>query len=157
MRRIGLLAGSLLLLLVVAGCGGGGDRTPTPGSASSAPLDTLAAFQTFSGLSVPASAVDVTLQVTSAFDQPAYRVSFRLPSADLDAFCRSGRLDIPLRVVTVPQDYRDTFDYRGDSSTGVAVTSGSLPADPAVQRKLFAVDTSKKTAKVQVYAFQMPN
>jgi hypothetical protein len=56
-------------------------------------------------------------------------------------------------VVTVPASYRKSFDYRGDSSAGVSVTSGSRPGDADVQREVLAVGTKEAVSEVRVYAY----
>lgn len=148
------------LVLAVAGCGGGGtDRTPSPSAPSTGPaIDSVPAFQTFSGLTIPPTAKNVELRTTVDADgAPTYRVSFTLPSAELDAFCQDGRMNRPLRVTTIPADFRHTFGYQGDSSTGVAIAEASLPSDISVQRKVFAVGTKKTTAAVSIFADRMPN
>lgn len=160
MRLIIKVALALGLVLAVAGCGGGSGGGPTPspsGPATGPAVDSVAAFQTFSGLSIPATAGKVNLRTTVDPDGgPSYRVTFTLPSAALDQFVQSGQMNKPLRVSTIPADFRDTFDYQGDSSTGVAVAEASLPSDVSVQRKVLAVGTKKTTATVSVYAYRMP-
>lgn len=159
MRLIIKVALTLGLILVVAGCGGGsGDRTPTPSAPTSGPtVGSVPGFEEFAGLTIPGSASDVDVRATvDSEGQPSYRVEFTLPSDELDAFCRSGQLNRPLRVVTIPADFRDTFGYTGDSSTGVAIAEGSRPSDVSIQRKVLAVGTKTSKATVSVYAYRMP-
>ncbi len=161
MRLLVKIVLAVCLVLAVAGCRGGDggtDRTPSPSAPGTGPaVDSVPAFQTFSGLTIPATAKNVELRTTTNSDgAPTYRVSFTLPSAELDAFCQDGRMNRPLRVTTIPADFRDTFGYQGDSSTGVAVAEASLPSDVSVQRKIFAVGTKKTTAAVSVFAYRMP-
>jgi hypothetical protein len=61
----------------------------------------------------------------------------------------------PLRVVTIPQTTRKTFDYDGDSSSGVRIGEASLPSNVRIQRKVFATATHGSTAHVQVHAYAM--
>ena len=153
MRRGWQLLGTVILL-ALAGCGGG-DPTPTPSSGP--PVDSVEAFQSFSGFTIPSTASKVTIQVTSAYESTAYRAHFDLPSADLDAFCQSGQMSRPLRIVTIPADIRKVFDYDGDGSTGVALGEAGLPSNQRIQRQVFAVGTKTKTSQVQVYAYRMPD
>jgi hypothetical protein len=148
--------GALVLLLALAGCGGG-DPTPTPSPTGGPPIDSVEAFQNFSGFTIPSSATKVTIQVTSAYEDTAYRARFDLPAADLDAFCQSGQMSRPLRIVTIPGDIRKTFDYKGDGSTGVALGEAGLPSNQRTQRQVFAVGTKTKTLHVQVYTYKLPD
>lgn len=160
MRVAGSVLVAVLVLLGATACGGGGSNGPSssPSPSSTVPVDSVAAFSAFSGLPIPAQAREVAVRATlDSTGQPEYRVTFRLPSDALDQFCADGQLDRPLRVQTVPQSYRDTFGYTGDSSTGVAVTEGGLPSDQRVQRQLLAVGTATSTAEVQVYAHRIPS
>lgn len=145
------------LALAMTGCtSGGGDRSgSTPSAPASGPTaGSLPAFQEFSGLTLPASATGVAVQLTSGPDgRPAYKVVLNLPSSEVDAFCTDGGLDRPLRVTTIPQSFREAFDYRGDSTTGVSVAQGSLPSNLGVQREVLAVGTKKTVAEVRVYAY----
>lgn len=153
-----MIALGLTLLVGFTACtGGGGGPTPTPSAPGTGPtLGSVAAFQAFSGLTIPSSAAEVAINVTvDAAGQPAYRVKFTLPSSGVDQFCRDGQMNRPLRVTTIPASFRQTFDYQGDSSTGVAIAEASLPSNVNIQRQVFAVDMSKATAKVQVYAYEL--
>jgi len=153
------------VLLAAAGCAAQASPDPSPlpppatsaapsDAATAAVLGSVEAFEEFSGLTVPAAAGNVAVRITSGpTGRPAYRVTFNLPSAGLAGFCRSGRLDRPLDVVTVPASYRKSFDYRGDTSTGVSVASGSRPGDADVQREVLAVGTKEAFAEVRVYAY----
>lgn len=159
MRLIIKVALALGLILVVAGCGGGtGDRTPSPSAPATGPtVGSVTGFQEFSGLTIPASAGDVDVRATvDSSGEPAYRVSFTLPSSELDQFCRRGQMNKPLRVVTIPADFRQTFSYEGDSSTGVAIAEASLPSNVSIQRMIFAVGTKTAASTVSVYAYTMP-
>lgn len=158
MRLIIKVALAVGLVLAVAGCGGGGDRTPSPTAPATGPaVDSVAAFQAFSGLTIPASAKEVDLRSTVDADgSPTYRVQFTLPSPELDPFVQGGQMNKPLRVVTIPADFRETFDYQGDSSTGVAVAEASLPSNIRIQRKILAVGTKTPSTTVWVHADQMP-
>lgn len=158
MRRIVKMAAALSVVLAAAACDGGEvTRDPTPTApATGSTIGSTAAFQEFSGLTLPPSATNVALRVTAGpTGKPAYRVTFNLPSAEVDAFCTAGQMNRPLQVVTIPESYRTTFDYRGDSSTGVSVAEASLPSNVDVQRQVLAVGTKKTVAEVRVYAFTM--
>lgn len=158
MRRIVKLAASLSIVLAAAACDAGEvppDPAPTA-PATGSTIGSASAFQEFSGLTVPASATNIAVRVTTGpTGKPAYRATFNLPSADIDQFCVDGQLNRPLQVVTIPESFRKTFDYRGDSSTGVSIAEGSLPSNVDVQRQVFAVGTKKTVAEVRVYAFTM--
>ena len=160
MRLLIKMALALGLILAVAGCGGGtGDRTPSPSAPTTGPtVGSVPGFEEFSGLTIPSTASDVDVRATvDSAGQPAYRVSFTLPSDELDQFCRSGKMNKPLRVVTIPADFRETFSYTGDSSTGIAIAEASLPSNVSIQRMVFAVGTKTPQSKVSVYAHKMPN
>jgi hypothetical protein len=150
---------AVLLTLAVAlvACDSGPTEPTTPPT-SGPPMDSITAFQTFSGLTVPGTAEDVSVRVvgTSA-DQPEYLVTFSLPSADLDEFAVSGGMQRPLRVTTIPASVRERFDYTGDSSTGVAVAEASRSDDVSIQRQLLAVGTKTPTSSVSASAFKMPS
>jgi hypothetical protein len=148
---------ALLLVLAVAACTTGRSADPTPSAPGTGPtLGSLAAFQEFAGLTVPATATDVDLQVvTGPNGDPGYKVRFRLPSAEVDAFCVAGELDRPLRVSTVPDRYRRTFDYQGDTASGVVLAQAGIPDNLDVQREVLAVGTLQPTAQVYVYAYSV--
>ncbi len=146
----------LALTLALAACDSGTSQ-PSPPPTSGPPMDSVEAFQAFSGLTIPATAEDVTVRVvgTSA-GQPEYLVTFSAPSTALDDFAVSGGMQRPLRVITIPESVRERFDYRGDSSTGAAVAEASLPADGSIQRLLLAIGTKTPTSTVRVSAYKMP-
>lgn len=145
------------LVLALAACSGGSEPSPSP-TPSGPPIDSVIAFQTFSGLTIPATAKEVDAKATiDTASQPSYRVSSTLPSSDVDKFCQDGQMDRPLRPYTIPASIRKTFDYQGDSSTGVAAGNASLPSNVRIQRQVLAVEAETPTAAVQVYAYSLPN
>jgi hypothetical protein len=146
----------LALAFALVACDSGATE-PTPPPSSGPPVDSVEAFQSFSGLTVPGTAEDVTVQVVgSSAGQPEYLVTFQLTTAELDDFCISGGMQRPLRVTTIPASVRERFDYTGDASTGAAVAEASLPSDVSIQRLVLAVDTKTPTSQVQVFASKMP-
>lgn len=151
------MAAVLALAFALAACNGGSTE-PTSPPTSGPPVDSVEAFQSFSGLTIPSTAEDVTVRVvgTSA-GQPEYLVTFRLPSAELDDFCTSGGMQRPLRVTTIPASVRERFDYTGDATTGAAVAEASLPSDVSIQRQVLAVGTKTPTSQVYVSAYKMPS
>lgn len=157
MRLLRAMAVVVVLTLALAACDSGTSSPSTP-PPSGPPKDSVEAFQAFSGLTIPATAEDVSVRVvgTSA-DQPEYLVTFTAPSSAVDDFAVSGGMQRPLRVTTIPASVRELFDYQGDSATGAVVAEASLPADVSVQRQLLAIGTKTPTAKVYVSALKLPS
>lgn len=157
MRLLRAVVAVLALTLALVSCDSGTTQPSEPPS-SGPPKDSVEAFQTFSGLTIPATAEDVSVRVvgTSA-DRPEYMVTFTVPSAAVDDFAVSGGMQRPLRVTTIPASVREIFDYQGDSSTGAVVAEASLPTDVSVQRQLLAVGTKTPTAQVYVSASKLPS
>lgn len=146
------LAASALALSTLACC----DLTSVDVSAAPPVVATTGAFETFSGMTLPARAEHLDLRASrNEHGEPTYAVEFDLPSAELDRFTVAGRLGPSLRITTIFPDMRTTFGYRGDSTRGIRWARGSLPSDMGVQRELFAVGTSTDTAHVQVHAYRM--
>ena len=156
MRLLRAMVTALALTLALVACDSGTTQPSTPPS-SGPPKDSVEAFQSFSGLTIPATAEDVSVRVvgTSA-EQPEYLVTFTVPSAAVDDFAVSGGMQRPLRVTTIPASVRELFDYQGDSSTGAVVAEASLPADVSIQRQLLAVGTKTPTSTVYVSASKLP-
>lgn len=152
-RRLLALLLAVPAVWVLAACTPGG-RTTTP--SPSPTLETsVAAFQTLSGLTVPATAKSVTVrEVSDPSGVPAYRVDFTLPSAGVDDFCTSGHMQLPFDINTVPPDIREQFGYDGDGAGGVKVAEGALPSRITVQRTVFATGTDTPSAVVRVYAYE---
>jgi hypothetical protein len=170
-NRRGPLFGLLALGLVVSvsACGGGSDARPAAartapapsGSASAPATPDVAAFQKFSGLTVPSSATGVSVRVTQGkteqgMEGDVYHVSFTMPTQQTNAFCADGGMGGQLPATAVPFGLRNVFDYRG-ASTALATCSASLPGQWDVQRRVLVVGTDQPTATVQVVAFRMPN
>jgi hypothetical protein len=161
-RTIAMLSAGLILTL--AGCGDDvppGTQPRDTGAAvqPSAPTASVpasvASFQSFSGLTIPAGAQQVEVRTeTNAAGDPVYRVSFRMPSDQTDRFCADGGMGGQLQTTSLPADLRTIFGYHG-KSTALAVCEASLPSDGRIQRQVLVVGTDQPSATVQVYAYQM--
>ena len=143
----------LAALMVCAGCANdpGAGRT----DAGSIVLDgSVGGFESFSGMELPDAATDIEVTVTTGTtNEPDYFAAFDLPTSDVDAFCRDGQMSRPLHVVTISASLRETFDYDGDSSSGVRVGQASLPSNVRIQREVFATGTLGPVAHVVVHAY----
>ncbi|MET0866309.1 MAG: hypothetical protein ABWZ98_18400 [Nakamurella sp.] len=143
------------LLALAAGCAVGLHSEPNH-STTDVVDESISGFEAFSGMTLPPAAND--LDITASSDdagRPNYLVTFELPTGQLDQFCRDGQMSRPLRVVTIPESTRETFDYAGDSSSGVRIGEASLPSNVAIQREVFATGTHGSVARVQVHAYAM--
>jgi hypothetical protein len=152
-----LLVLAVVVAAVACGSNGGAARSPSPSTPAAVLVPaTPAEFQHFSGLTIPASATGVSVLVGTRYDSPSYHVTFTLPTRQVDTFCTDGQLQRPLDVVTIPQSFRDAFDYRGDSSSGVRIGEGSLPGHDSIQRQVLAIGTDTTTSEVRVLSYKLP-
>jgi hypothetical protein len=150
--RVLLAALATLAVLCVPGC------TITTGPPSAAPpvVATVDAFETFSGMVLPAAAEHLDLRAsTDEYGEPSYSVDFDLPTAEIDRFSSAGRLGRTLRITTVPASVAATFSRSGDTARGMRWAEGLLPSNMRIQRELFAVGSFTDTAHVQVHAYRM--
>lgn len=157
-RRTRLAVAVALTAVLLTGCGPTGRQDPTPSAAATLEA-TVPAFQTFSGLTVPPTAKEVSLTVVQdPSGAPAYRVEFSLPSAQVDAYCTGGRLQTPLETYTVPPYVAELFDYDAGAQDpdGVKVAEGGLPDRVTRQRTVLATGTDTSTAVVRTYAYELP-
>ena len=154
-RVLVVVAVALGLVAACGGPGGPGERPPTP--SPSATLEaSIPAFQTFSAMTVPASAKEVRLSVVQdPSGVPAYRVDFVLPSGQVDAYCTAGQLGTPLDVSTVPPYLAQLFGYDagGKDPGGVKIGDGGIPDRVTLQRTVLATGTDTSTATVRTYAY----
>lgn len=111
-------------------------------------------FESFSGMELPDAASDIEITVsTGETNEPDYFVAFDLPTGQVDEFCRDGQMSRPLHVVTIPASVRETFNYQGDSSSGVRIGEASLPSNVRIQREVFATGTRSPVSHVNVHAY----
>ena len=149
---------ALAAVALLTACGGSGGTRPSP-SAPATLEASVPAFQTFSGMTVPSAAKEVTLRVVQdPSGAAAYRVDFVLPSAQVDACCTDGQLQTPLDVYTVPPSVADRFDVDagGTDPRGVQVAEGVLPDRVTLPRSVLATGTDTTTALVRTYAYAQP-
>jgi hypothetical protein len=156
--RAACLTAVVAVLLGACGVlGAPGGPTPSP----PAPLEpSIPAFQTFSGMTVPPAAKQVSLSVVQdRSGAPAYRVDFVLPSKQVDAYCITGRMGAPLDIYTAPPYITELFgdDAGGKDPGGVKIAEAVLPDDVTLSRTVFATGTDTSTAVVRTYAYASPN
>lgn len=155
LRSLVVLPVVLAVLMASAGCTAVAGSSSV--SSSAAVLDgTASGFAAFSGMELPDSATDVDIRVaTGETGQPDYLVAFYVPTDQVDSFCRGGKMNRPLRVLTIPESTRKTFGYDGDSSSGVRIGDASLPSNVRIQREVFATGTHGSLSHVQVHAYAL--
>lgn len=146
----------LIVLAALALCAGCTSDTGAGSTASTTTVldGSVAGFESFSGMKLPDAATDIEITVTAGETaEPEYFAEFDLPTGDVDGFCRDGQMKRPLRIVTIPASLRETFDYDGDSSSGVRVGEASLPSNVRIQRQVFATGTHGPVSHVSVHAY----
>ena len=142
--------------VLLAACGvlsAPGGQTPAPPALLEA---SVPAFETFSGMTVPPAAKQVSLSVVQdRSGAPAYRVDFVLPSKQVDAYCVTGRMGAPLAIYTAPPCTTELFgdDAGGKDPGGVKIAEAVLPDDVTLSRSVYATGTDTSTAVVCTYAY----